>query len=266
MQSIKMRYLALLLVLLFTVGANGSNDQKDKDAAAAQLKIALDDLKAEVIVLERQVRSMQESMDRNSGQLNTLITQIVDSVNAIRQGQSRVAEGSTSALTAVNGIEERMSSTNTRIDRLSEQLAELKKLVENLPKLPTFTQITPGNPDQLFAAAYGDYSRGNYDLSISEFRQYVETYPTSEMADNAQYWIGEALIAKGKPAEAIAEFDKVISLFAKGDKVPAARLKKGLALSEMGQKDLAVIEFQALIKLYPKSNEAVLAKQQLGEK
>jgi tol-pal system protein YbgF len=267
MQSIKMRCTALILLLLFfTICANASSDQKDKDAAAAQLKIALDDLKAEVIVLERQVRSMQESTDRNSGQLNTLITQIVDSVNAIRQGQSRVAEGATSALTEVNGLGERLSATNTRIDKLSEQLAELKKLVENLPKLPTFTQITPGNPDQLFAAAYGDYSRGNYDLSISEFRQYVETYPTSEMADNAQYWIGEALIAKGKPADAIAEFDKVITLFAKGDKVPAARLKKGLALNDLGQKDLALIEFQALIKLYPKSNEAVLAKQQLGEK
>jgi TolA-binding protein len=86
------------------------------------------------------------------------------------------------------------------------------------------------------------------------------------MADNAQYWVGEAMYAKGKFAEAIAEFDKVITLFAKGDKVPAARFKKALALNEMGQKDLAVLEFQALIKLYPKSNEAVLAKQQLGEK
>ncbi|MBI3651625.1 MAG: tol-pal system protein YbgF [Acidobacteria bacterium] len=265
MPSKLIRFMALALLLLFSVNARGAGDQKDKEAAA-QLKIALDDLKAEVIVLERQVRSMQESMDRNSGQLTALITQIVDNVNAIRQGQSRVAEGASSALSEVSGLGERLSATNTRIDKLSEQLAELKKLVENLPKLPTFTQITPGNPDQLFAAAYGDYSRGNYDLAISEFRQYVETYPTSEMADNAQYWIGEAWFAKGKYAEAIAEFDKVITLFAKGDKVPAARLKKGLALSEMGQKDLARLEFQALIKLYPKSNEAALAKQQLGDR
>ena len=139
----------------------------------------------------------------------------------------------------------------------------MKKIVENLPKLPTFTQITPGNPDQLFAAAYGDYSRGNYDLAISEFRQYVETYPTSEMADNAQYWVGEAFYAKGKYTEAIAEFEKVALLFAKGDKVPAARFKKAMALIELGQTDLAKAELQALIKLYPKTNEAVLARQRL---
>ena len=252
--------LALAVLLLLSIDGSGLTDQKDRDA---QLKISLDELKAEVIVLERQVRGMQEAMDKNSGQLNTLVTQIVDNVNAIRQAQSRIAEGSTGAIQSVSGLSEQLSSTNQRIDRMSEQLAQLRKLVENLPKLPTFTQITPGNPDQLFAAAYGDYSRGNYDLAISEFRQYVETYPSSELADNAQYWIGECFYGKKQFNEAIAEFDKVLLLFPKGDKVPGARLKKGMALLDLGQTDAARAEFQAIIKFHPRSNEAVLAKQQL---
>ncbi|MFY9557806.1 MAG: tol-pal system protein YbgF [Blastocatellia bacterium] len=252
----------LALVVLASVAPSGVADQKDRDA---QLKLALDELKAEVIVLERQVRTMQETMDKNSGQLSTLIAQIVDKVNAISQAQSRVSEGSSSAIQSVSGIGEQISSTNQRIDRLSEQLAQVRKLVENLPKLPTFTQITPGNPDQLFAAAYGDYSRGNYDLAISEFRQYVETYPTSEMADNAQYWIGECFYSKKQLSEAISEFDKVLLLFPKADKVPAARFKKAMVLMDLGQSDTARVEFQAVIRLYPRSNEAVLAKQQLDK-
>ncbi|HXU07680.1 MAG TPA: tol-pal system protein YbgF [Blastocatellia bacterium] len=250
----------LVLVFLSTAGGTAPADQKDRDA---QLKLSLDELKAEIIVLERQVRSMQETMDKNGGQLSTLITQIVDNVNAIRQAQSRVAEGSSSAIQSVSGLGEKLTDTNQRIDRVSEQLAQLRKLVENLPKLPTFAQITPGNPDQLFAAAYGDYSRGNYDLALSEFRQYVETYPTSEMADNAQYWIGECLYSKKQFNEAIAEFDKVSMLFPKGDKVPAARLKKAMALMDLGQADAARAELTAIIRLYPRSNEAVLAKQQI---
>ncbi len=252
---------AFSLALLFG-GPTQAND-KERDA---QLKLALDELKNEVVILSRQVRTMQESLDRNSGQMTALITQIADNVAAVRQAQSRVAEGSMSAITEVNGLGERIGATNQRIDRVSEQVAELKKLVENLPKLPTFTQITPGNPDQLFAAAYGDYSRGNYDLAISEFRQYVETYPTSEMADNAQYWIGEALFAKRQFEEAIAEFDKVTASYSKGDKVPAARLKKGLALLELGQADAAKAEFQAVAKAFPKTAEGALARQQLGER
>jgi tol-pal system protein YbgF len=251
---------ALGLLLLSSTHGSGLTDQKERDA---QLKLALDELKAEVIVLERQVRTMQETMDKNSGQLNTLITQIVDNVNAIRQAQSRVAEGSSSAIQSVSGLGEQINSTNQRIERMSEQLAQLRRLVENLPKLPTFEHITPGNPDQLFAAAYGDYSRGNYDLAISEFRQYVETYPTSEMADNAQYWIGECYYSKKQLNQAIAEFDKVALLFPKGDKVPAARFKKAIALREIGQIEAARAEFAAIIKSYPRSNEAVLAKQEL---
>src|SRR2546423_11427316 len=255
--------LIMVIALMPALGIRGFADQKDRDA---QLKLALDELKNEVVILGRQVRAMQETLDRNGGQMSALITQIVDNVTAIKQAQGRVAEGSMSAINEVNGIGERIGATNQRIDRLSEQVAELKKLVENLPKLPTMMQITPGNPDQLFAAAYGDYSRGNYDLAISEFRQYVETYPTSEMADNAQYWIGEAFYAKKQLNEAIAEFDKVINLFSKGDKVPAARLKKGMALNDLGQTEAARAEFQAIIKWHPRSNEAQLARQQLGEK
>jgi tol-pal system protein YbgF len=250
----------LTVVLISSLAGSGLADQKDREA---QLKLALDELKAEVIVLGRQVRTMQETMDKNSGQLNTLVTQIVDNVNAIRQAQSRVAEASAGAIQSVSGLGEQLSSTNQRIDRLSEQLAQVRKLVENLPKLPTFAQITPGNPDQLFAAAYGDYSRGNYDLAVSEFRQYVETYPSSEMADNAQYWIGECYYSKKLLNEAIAEFDKVSILFPKSDKVPGARFKKGITLIELGQQEAGRAELAALIKLYPRSNEAVLAKQQL---
>jgi tol-pal system protein YbgF len=251
------------LLLLPAATSSSFGYQKDRDA---QLKLALDELKNEVVVLERQVRSMQESLDRNSGQLNALITQIIDNVNAIRQAQSRVAEGSNSALTEVGGVKEQISLTNQRIDRLSGQLADLRKLIENLPKTPAFEKITPGNPDQLFAAAYADYSRGNYDLAISEFRQYVETYPTTEMADNAQYWIGESLFAKKQYNEAITEFDKVSTLFPKGDKVPASRFKKGLALRELGDEEGAKAEFTAITKLFPRSNEAQLARQQLTER
>jgi tol-pal system protein YbgF len=252
----------LTLLMVLAPSLSVSADQKERDA---QLKLALDDLKAEVVVLERQVRSMQESMDRNSGQMSTLITQIVDNVTAIKQAQSRGIEASSSAISQATGLGEQLNATNQRIERLSEQLSDLRKFVENMPKLPTFTSITPGNPDQLFAAAYGDYSRGNYELAISEFKQYVETYPSSEMADNAQYWIGECYFGQKKYDDAIAAFDKVVTDFPKGDKVPAARYKKGLSLMEKGEPDAARAEFKFIIRYFSRSNEATLAKQQLGD-
>jgi TolA-binding protein len=86
------------------------------------------------------------------------------------------------------------------------------------------------------------------------------------MADNAQFWIAECLYAGKKLDEAVVEYDKVVTLFPKGDRVPAARYKKGLVLMEQGQPEAARAEFQALIRLFPRSNEAVLARQQLGDR
>src|SRR5262249_61083637 len=93
--------IGFLGVLITSTGASGLADQKE-----AQLKLALDELKVEVIVLERQVRTMQETMDKNSGQLNTLVTQIVDNVSAIRQAQSRIAEVNARAIRSVMSLDD----------------------------------------------------------------------------------------------------------------------------------------------------------------
>ena len=143
-------------------------------------------------------------------------------------------------------------------------------------KAPVMTEITPGNPDQLFAAAYGDYSRGNYDLAISEFRQYVETYPSSEMADNAQYWIGEAYFSMARATasqpekarenleQAVQEFRKVMVAYPRGSKVPTALYKEALALVELKQTALAQARLQYLVEHFPQSEEAPLAKERLA--
>jgi tol-pal system protein YbgF len=149
------------------------------------------------------------------------------------------------------------------MERLSEQFAQLKKIIEDIPNKPLFAVLPPGNAEMLFAAAYGDYARGNYDLALSEFRQYVETYPGSELADNAQYWIGEILFAQKKLTEAVAEFEKVRAVNPNGDKTATALYKRGMILLEMGRRDEAVVQLLGVFKDYSKTKEGELAYQKL---
>jgi len=162
-------------------------------------------------------------------------------------------------------MRERITASDQRIERLSEQFAQLRKVIEDIPKMPTFAQITPGTAEQLFAAAYSDYSRGNYELALSEFRQYVEIYPGSELADNAQFWIGEIFSAQKKMTEAADEFEKVKAVNEKGDKVALALYKRGLILFELGRKEAAVEQLLDVIGDYPNTNEAQMARQQLEQ-
>lgn len=251
----------IVIALPFSVAAQ-SKDQKEKiDRMAAQLE----ELKTELILVQRQTQTMQDTFNKTMGELNTLIVQMGDNIAAVRRAQSAISTNTTDTSGQISAMGERVTATNNRMERLSEQFASLRKLIEDIPKMPTFTQLTPGNAEQLFAAAYSDYSRGNFDLAMSEFKQYVETFPSSELADNAQYWIAEILLAQRKPAEAVVELEKVAQVNPQGDKTALALYKRATLLLELGKKDEAVAQFLAIIKGYEKSNEGTLATQQLQQ-
>lgn len=262
-KSFKSRLLLCLIAFALPLGAFAqSKDQKEKiDRMAGQIE----ELKTELILLQRQTQTMQDTFNKTMGELNTLIVQMSDNIAAVRRAQSAISTntGDTSGL--ISSMGERITATNNRMERLSEQFASLKKVIEDIPRMPTFTQLTPGNAEQLFAAAYSDYSRGNFDLALSEFKQYVETFPASELADNAQYWIAEILLAQKKTPEALAELEKVAQINPAGDKTSLALYKRATLLLELGKKEESVAQFLVLVKDYAKSQEATLATQQLQQ-
>jgi tol-pal system protein YbgF len=256
-------FFSSLVIALSPLPAAGQN--KETREKIDQMAVQVEQLKTEVMLLQRQVTSMQETFNKTNGEIRTLIVQMSDNISAIRLAQSSVSSSSNDTVTQVSAMGERLTATNQRLERLSEQFAQLKKLIEDVPNRPVIERITPGNAEQLFAAAYGDYSRGNYELALSEFRQYVEIYPGSELADNAQYWIGEILYEQKKLPEAVIEFDRVAIVSPNGDKTPVALYKRGMVLLELGNKDQAVAQFQIVMKNYPKSSEANLAMQQIQQ-
>jgi tol-pal system protein YbgF len=264
MKSVRVYTLPILLavIILPSAAAAQSKDQREKiDRMAAQVE----DLKTELVLLQRQTQSMQDTFNKTMGELNTLIVQMSDNISTIRRATESVSTRGGDVVSQVNSMGERITATNERMERLSEQFAQLKKVIENIPKQPVLTNPDPGNPDQLFAAATGDYFRGNYDLAMSEFNQYVETYPGSEMADNAQYFIGEILLAQKKLPEASAAFEKVRVISPSGDKTALALYKRGMVLLDLGRREEAIAQFLTVFKDYSKTREGELAFQKLQE-
>jgi tol-pal system protein YbgF len=240
----------------------GDKDDKEKlDRLWAQIE----DMETEMIKIERQARSLRDAISRAGGEQISLIRQILRNLSAVRRAQSAVLTNSKAASTQIASIGKRITEANERLERLSEQIATLKKPIEDGPRQPAFAQITPGDPEQLFAVAYSDYSRGNLALALSEFRRYVETYPDSEMADNAEYWIGEILYAQKKYQDAVDAFDRAFHVSPKGDKAASALYKRALALADLGRREEAVKQLNVLVKAYPKRQEAKTAKQRLKE-
>lgn len=119
------------------------------------------------------------------------------------------------------------------------------------------------NPKKLYDASYLDITKGNYELALAGFGEFIKRFPKHDLADNAQYWMGEAYYAQKKYEPALTEFEKVVGSYPGKGKEPAALYKIGLCQQEMGNKDKARQYWQLLAKKYPKSPEAALAKDKL---
>ncbi|MCU0304190.1 MAG: tol-pal system protein YbgF [Thermoanaerobaculales bacterium] len=118
-------------------------------------------------------------------------------------------------------------------------------------------------PEELYRSAYEDYMRGNYDLASQGFRDYMDRWPSTELTDNALYWIGECHDAQGEPERALEVFTRVLEEYPTSDKAAAAQLKKGLLYLKMGDQAQGVVHLQYVVYEYPGTREADLARERL---
>jgi tol-pal system protein YbgF len=115
----------------------------------------------------------------------------------------------------------------------------------------------------LYNTALADFTVGQWALCIDGFNLYLRNFSRNDLADDAQWYVGECYQQDGKFAEAVDAYNRVISNFPKGDRVPDAYYKRGVALSAMGQVDRARESFETLMKNYPDHETSRLAKQQI---
>lgn len=107
--------------------------------------------------------------------------------------------------------------------------------------------------------------RGDYQTAIQKFREFLRKSPKADLADNAQYWIGEAYYAARDYNRAILEFNEVLLRYPKGDKVPAALLRQAFAFADLGDKVDARLVLQKLVSEHGNTPEAEQGRQKLAE-
>jgi tol-pal system protein YbgF len=144
------------------------------------------------------------------------------------------------------------------------------------PVPPSPTPTPPTSPDRpavgaaaspgdLYKNALSDYAKGNYDLAIDGFRNYIALYPKTSLIPNAQYWLGESYYSQRKYDDAIKEFEHFVTQHPDNSKVASALLKQGYAYLELGNASRGRAVLSALVKRFPRSPEARLAKERLSK-
>ena len=128
---------------------------------------------------------------------------------------------------------------------------------------PDPAQATGGPEKQEYYVAYNELRNGHTKPSITLFLGYLSKYPKSPLANNAQYWLGEAYRVDQDNAAATKAFNDVVVKYPSGAKVPDALLRLGMM--ELDQKNTAKAReyFTRVITDYPKSSVAPLAAKKL---
>ena len=122
----------------------------------------------------------------------------------------------------------------------------------------------PGGTDRAnYQAAFELLKQGRYDQASIALQQFMVAFPSSELSDNAQYWLAETHYVEQKYKKALPEFETVIKRFPNSRKIPDALLKIGFCHYELKQWNSARQALSTVATDYPETTAARLATQRL---
>jgi len=263
------------------------------------------DLQNGVTQLIQGQQNMQTEITQNAAVQRTLIEQSLDSVNKLNTSMSAVQKttqdysaASGARLdtmgTQVQGLSDNVADLQARLGKLDQKLTDIQNTLQNVDsKLaspapgaaasspmggpipgtsPGFGASTtsaagppPASADVLYSNGLRDINAKHYDLATQEFQDYMRFYGDTDLASNAQFYLGEVAYNQGQFQLALDAYNKVIENFPKSFKTASARMRKGFCLAELGQKAAAVRELRAVVRLYPGTDEAKRAAAKLHE-
>jgi len=256
----------------------------------------------ELIELQRDVTSLlqgQKDLTTQLTQEHTGMRTIVDQTNSslgklestmgsLQKSVQDVQANSGARLdtmsTQVQGLSDNLEEIKSRLGKLNQQLVDLQNSVQSVDAKISGTAPATGSPsptastaapsvmpagapsaDTLYSNGLRDITSGKYDLARTEFQDYLKYYGDTDLASNAQFYLGEIAYSQKQYQQALGEYEKVLNSYPKSFKLAPARLKKGMALDKLGQKAAAVREFREVIRRYPNTEEDRQARAKLKE-
>jgi tol-pal system protein YbgF len=121
-----------------------------------------------------------------------------------------------------------------------------------------------GDDRQAYQDAFNLLREGRHGRSIEAFQGFLERYPGSPLAANAQYWLAEAFYVTRDFEQALQEFSRVLEEYPDSNKGADAQLKKGFTHFELQQWEAAREQLTQVRDEHPGTTVARLAEQRLA--
>ncbi|MEO7974954.1 MAG: hypothetical protein ABIU84_15340, partial [Thermoanaerobaculia bacterium] len=162
---------AALIVAGLTVG--GCVSSTDIDALHDQIA----EVQRQAVLLQQQGSSKQEV-----AQLEATIKRQTE---ALLKAEADMRLDINSLSAQIAQLQDKLEDTNYRLAQVSQQIAATNqdlKSARTAPAVPGIPGDLPpatatSDPETLYQTSYSDYLRGNYDLAMLGFKQYLEAFP-----------------------------------------------------------------------------------------
>jgi tol-pal system protein YbgF len=125
--------------------------------------------------------------------------------------------------------------------------------------------VVDGPDKTSYLDAFDLLKAGLYDRAIVAFESFLATYPNSQLADNGQYWLGEAFYVNKSFPEALAAFKRVVDNYPTSRKLPDALLKIGYCDYELKEYAASRSALSQVTAKFPDVPSAKLAQQRLDK-
>jgi tol-pal system protein YbgF len=240
-------------------------------------------LAVQIATLQGQVAEIQRASEESRAELRRLTELIAEQNALLKKSVADRRQQDETVAANLKDLGDRVAEVAEALDAIKAQATPLLTplpAADAAPGTQASGPATPGGapasapagpaptgpapaPRELYSQAYADFARGNYDLAVQGFTEYIRNYPGTDFTDNAQYWIGECLYGKKMYAEAIEAWNTLFKDYPASDKLPDARVKKGMALERLGRKSQALVEYRYVVDRYPNSQAARIARERL---
>jgi tol-pal system protein YbgF len=128
---------------------------------------------------------------------------------------------------------------------------------------------TPGTPapssveQAVYNQAFEALKAGSYSVAITSFKDFLANYPASPLAENSQYWLGEAFYVTRSYDDAGNAFRAVLQKWPSSRKAPDAMVKLGFTQYELKKYADSRKTLEEVTQKYPDSDAARLATERL---
>ena len=227
--------------------------------------------KSDVTVLQQDIMLVRAEAAQSDSARRSEIQRVMRSMQSLTDSVSAIATRLTRLRADVQGRFSAIEEDTRRLQELAGQsqsrMQELRAAVESRAPAPATggaAAPVPG-PNQLYQLGRDQLLRGSTAAARTAFEDLLTRYPDSDLAADAQFYIGETHAAEGNAEAADQAYARVASAYPRSPRAATATYKRAVAAEGARRTREARQLYNEVISKFPRSDEAALARDRLRD-